>query len=90
MAIWFKQVSNPGFSPLSIKYEYICITGADIELGASSPLMEAATEGHVDLVRFLLEKGEASFYQIFISVLFASLAPNQLVLLFSGPFVPRK
>lgn len=31
--------------------------GADIELGASTPLMEAAQEGHLDLVRFLLENG---------------------------------
>ncbi|KAF7285836.1 ankyrin repeat and KH domain-containing protein 1-like isoform X5 [Rhynchophorus ferrugineus] len=30
---------------------------ADIELGASTPLMEAAQEGHYDLVRFLLEFG---------------------------------
>eukprot|EP00731_Ephydatia_muelleri_P037519 Em0494g4a len=29
---------------------------ADIELGASSPLMEAAQEGHVDIVKFLIEK----------------------------------
>ena len=36
--------------------------GADIELGASTPLMEAATEGHVELVRFLIEKGKSSFY----------------------------
>ena len=31
--------------------------GADIELGASTPLMEAAQEGHVDIVKFLIEKG---------------------------------
>lgn len=36
---------------------YLLECGADIELGASTPLMEAATEGHVDLVRYLLEKG---------------------------------
>ena len=30
---------------------------ADIELGASTPLMEAAQEGHADLVKFLIEKG---------------------------------
>ncbi|KAG8232600.1 hypothetical protein J437_LFUL010721, partial [Ladona fulva] len=29
--------------------------GADIELGASTPLMEAAQEGHLDLVRYLLQ-----------------------------------
>lgn len=31
--------------------------GADIELGASTPLMEASQEGHLELVRFLLEYG---------------------------------
>ena len=31
--------------------------GADIELGASTPLMEAAQEGHVNIVKFLLERG---------------------------------
>ncbi|XP_046405893.1 uncharacterized protein LOC124170897 isoform X3 [Ischnura elegans] len=29
--------------------------GGDIELGASTPLMEAAQEGHLDLVRYLLQ-----------------------------------
>ena len=39
-------------------FERICsdVLGADIELGASSPLMEAAQEGHVDIVKFLIEK----------------------------------
>ncbi|KAL3278379.1 hypothetical protein HHI36_013707 [Cryptolaemus montrouzieri] len=31
--------------------------GANIELGASTPLMEAAQEGHLDLVKFLLQNG---------------------------------
>ncbi|XP_045468094.1 ankyrin repeat domain-containing protein 17-like isoform X2 [Harmonia axyridis] len=31
--------------------------GANIELGASTPLMEAAQEGHLDLVKFLLLHG---------------------------------
>eukprot|EP00118_Oscarella_pearsei_P003104 m.12968 g.12968 ORF g.12968 m.12968 type:complete len:2147 (+) comp24414_c0_seq2:49-6489(+) len=31
--------------------------GADIELGASTPIMEAAQEGHYDLVKMLLERG---------------------------------
>ena len=33
------------------------LVGSDIELGASTPLMEAAQEGHADLVKFLIEKG---------------------------------
>ncbi|XP_055679921.1 ankyrin repeat and KH domain-containing protein mask isoform X9 [Lutzomyia longipalpis] len=35
--------------------DYLIKNGADIELGASTPLMEAAQEGHLDLVKFLLE-----------------------------------
>lgn len=35
--------------------DYLLKHGADLELGASTPLMEAAQEGHLDLVRFLLE-----------------------------------
>lgn len=35
--------------------DYLIKNGADIELGASTPLMEAAQEGHMDLVKFLLE-----------------------------------
>lgn len=30
---------------------------ADIELGCSTPLMEASQEGQVELVKFLLSKG---------------------------------
>ncbi|XP_012556375.1 ankyrin repeat domain-containing protein 17 isoform X1 [Hydra vulgaris] len=36
---------------------YLLECGANIELGASTPLMEAATEGHVELVKLLLEHG---------------------------------
>lgn len=32
-------------------------SGANIELGASTPLMEAAQEGHVDIVKFLIQRG---------------------------------
>lgn len=35
--------------------DYLIKAGANIELGASTPLMEAAQEGHLDLVRYLLE-----------------------------------
>uniref|UniRef100_A0A0A9WC50 Ankyrin repeat and KH domain-containing protein 1 n=1 Tax=Lygus hesperus TaxID=30085 RepID=A0A0A9WC50_LYGHE len=34
---------------------FLIKNGAEIELGASTPLMEAAQEGHLDLVRYLLE-----------------------------------
>ncbi|XP_037909760.1 ankyrin repeat and KH domain-containing protein mask isoform X3 [Hermetia illucens] len=37
--------------------EFLIKQGADLELGASTPLMEAAQEGHTDLVRYLLENG---------------------------------
>lgn len=37
--------------------DYLMKNGADIELGASTPLMEAAQEGHIELVKFLLENG---------------------------------
>lgn len=35
--------------------DFLLKAGADVELGASTPLMEAAQEGHIDLVRYLLE-----------------------------------
>lgn len=35
--------------------DYLLKNGADLEIGASTPLMEAAQEGHLELVRFLLE-----------------------------------
>jgi len=33
------------------------LVGADIEKGASTPLMEAAQEGHIDIVKYLLDRG---------------------------------
>lgn len=35
--------------------DFLIKAGADIELGASTPLMEAAQEGHLDLVKYLLD-----------------------------------
>ena len=32
-------------------------SGGEIELGASTPLMEASQEGHLNIVRYLIEKG---------------------------------
>ncbi|XP_064628158.1 ankyrin repeat domain-containing protein 17-like isoform X2 [Lineus longissimus] len=37
--------------------DFLIKAGADIELGCSTPLMEAAQEGHLDLVRYLLKSG---------------------------------
>ncbi|KAG1661828.1 Ankyrin repeat domain-containing protein 17 [Nymphon striatum] len=37
--------------------EFLVKTGANIEAGASTPLMESAQEGHVDLVKYLIEAG---------------------------------
>ncbi|XP_065831799.1 ankyrin repeat and KH domain-containing protein 1-like [Oscarella lobularis] len=36
---------------------YLLDHGADIELGASTPIMEAVQEGHYNLVKVLLERG---------------------------------
>lgn len=38
--------------------DFLIKTGADIELGCSTPLMEAAQEGHLELVKYLLAAGE--------------------------------
>ena len=35
--------------------DFLIKAGADLELGASSPLMEASQEGHLELVKYLLE-----------------------------------
>uniref|UniRef100_A0A8C9SJJ8 Ankyrin repeat and KH domain containing 1 n=1 Tax=Scleropages formosus TaxID=113540 RepID=A0A8C9SJJ8_SCLFO len=37
--------------------DFLIKTGADIELGCSTPLMEAAQEGHLELVKYLLAAG---------------------------------
>ncbi|XP_066501518.1 ankyrin repeat and KH domain-containing protein 1 isoform X2 [Hoplias malabaricus] len=37
--------------------DFLIKAGADIELGCSTPLMEAAQEGHLELVKYLLNNG---------------------------------
>nr|XP_042905187.1 ankyrin repeat and KH domain-containing protein 1 isoform X1 [Parasteatoda tepidariorum] len=37
--------------------DFLIKASADIELGASTPLMEAAQEGHIELVRYLITAG---------------------------------
>ncbi|XP_043924865.1 ankyrin repeat and KH domain-containing protein 1-like [Protopterus annectens] len=43
-----------GFSEVA---DFLIKAGADIELGCSTPLMEAAQEGHLELVKYLLSAG---------------------------------
>uniref|UniRef100_A0A8C3T8G0 K Homology domain-containing protein n=1 Tax=Chelydra serpentina TaxID=8475 RepID=A0A8C3T8G0_CHESE len=43
-----------GFSEVA---DFLIKAGADIELGCSTPLMEAAQEGHLELVKYLLASG---------------------------------
>lgn len=38
--------------------DFLIKAGADIELGCSTPLMEAAQEGHLELVKYLLAAGK--------------------------------
>ncbi|KAK4336940.1 hypothetical protein RND71_043512 [Anisodus tanguticus] len=37
--------------------DFLIRAGADIELGANTPLMESAQEGHLDLCKLLIENG---------------------------------
>lgn len=49
--------------------DFLIKAGADIELGASTPLMEAAQEGHLELVKYLFILSFrliASLYNYFI------------------------
>ena len=41
--------------------------GADINLGQSTPLMEASQEGHIELVQYLIENGIALVTHRFFS-----------------------
>lgn len=38
--------------------DFLIKAGADIELGCSTPLMEASQEGHLELVKYLLRSGK--------------------------------
>lgn len=40
--------------------------GAELELGCTTPLMEAAQEGHVDLIHYFVEQGEITTQNIFL------------------------
>lgn len=40
--------------------DFLIKAGADIELGSSTPLMEAAQEGHLELVKYLLKASQSS------------------------------
>lgn len=42
--------------------DFLIKAGADIELGCSTPLMEAAQEGHLELVKYLLAAGMDFFF----------------------------
>ena len=53
----FDETQQPGRSS---RHTVLCSlppSAANIELGASTPLMEAAQEGHVDIVKFLIQRG---------------------------------
>jgi len=41
--------------------DFLISAGADIELGCSTPLMEAAQEGHLELVKYLLRYSKTRF-----------------------------
>jgi len=49
--------------------ELLINSGANLELGCSTPLMEAAQEGHVELVKYLIAAGML-FVTIYSPILF--------------------
>lgn len=67
-----------GFSEVA---DFLIKAGADIELGCSTPLMEASQEGHLELVKYLLAAGmwllkrllEKEFYIAFITLTINSI-----------------
>jgi len=44
--------------------DFLISAGAEIELGCSTPLMEAAQEGHLELVKYLLKASMLLFVYI--------------------------
>ena len=46
--------------------------GADINLGQSTPLMEASQEGHIELVQFLIENGRNRLVDLLPSMVLLS------------------
>ena len=57
----------------------IIVTGADIEKGASTPLMEASQEGHIDIVKYLLDRGVQLYTQHNIFLINASSYMNKKI-----------
>jgi len=49
--------------------DFLIKAAADIELGCSTPLMEAAQEGHLELVKYLLKAGVYDTYLLFANSL---------------------
>lgn len=62
--------------------DFLIKAGADIELGCSTPLMEAAQEGHLELVKYLLAAGrhfciwEVFFFVFFFCIIHISKCYN--------------
>lgn len=59
-SLFFIEVDS--YTCYFVSFLFSIFTGASIEQGSSTPLMEAAQEGHVDLVKFLLEQGTVLCY----------------------------
>ena len=53
--------------------DFLIRAGGDIELGCSTPLMEAAQEGHLDLVKFLLDHSKCIESLIYIVISICTL-----------------
>jgi len=47
--------------------DFLIKAAADIELGCSTPLMEAAQEGHVELVKYLLKASMYTVHPVLLS-----------------------